>query len=258
MPRKKFITAAPFLPAELTIPKLRSAAANCRGCDLWKRATQTVFGQGAAPASVMLVGEQPGDKEDLAGHPFVGPAGKLLDEALIIAGIDKSDVYITNAVKHFNWAPDPRGKSQKAALLGNSSLQAVARGRNFCDPSADHYLPRSDRCPGALGKRIQCDAPARKIRPFSVRAARHGHGSSVLNSARPGRRVSPRTEASLYSGPRPRSWGASGAGASRVSQLISGPTVFPPPPLLPTADTASSARGIVCNFYEPLRQISQA
>src|SRR5215472_3040734 len=110
MPREKFTTATPFLPSKRTIDSLREAAKHCKGCDLWTRATQTVFGEGAADASVMLVGEQPGDKEDLAGHPFVGPAGRILDQALTAAGIDRNRVYITNVVKHFNWARDQHGK----------------------------------------------------------------------------------------------------------------------------------------------------
>jgi DNA polymerase len=101
-------SAADFLPASLTLPVLREAAAGCRGCELWERATQTVFGEGAALARIMLVGEQPGDKEDVAGRPFVGPAGKLLDEALEQAGIDRAEAYVTNAVKHFKW--EPKGK----------------------------------------------------------------------------------------------------------------------------------------------------
>ena len=80
-----------------------AAARDCRGCDLWSRATQTVFGEGPRSAKVLFVGEQPGDKEDLAGHPFVGPAGRLLDDALVEAGIDRKRVYVTNAVKHFKW-----------------------------------------------------------------------------------------------------------------------------------------------------------
>jgi uracil-DNA glycosylase len=89
---------------------LREAARSCRGCDLWKNATQTVFGEGNPRASVVLIGEQPGDKEDIAGHPFVGPAGRILDEALDAAGIDRKEVYVTNAVKHFSWTPAERGK----------------------------------------------------------------------------------------------------------------------------------------------------
>src|SRR5882757_2130765 len=108
--RDDFPSAIPFLPAQLTIPKLKAAAAKCKGCDLWKRATQTVFGEGSSRARIMLIGEQPGDKEDIAGHPFVGPAGKVLDEALAAAGIHRSGVYLTNAVKHFSWTPTERGK----------------------------------------------------------------------------------------------------------------------------------------------------
>src|SRR5436309_730465 len=96
-------SAADFLPDQPTLPKLREAAADCRGCHLWEVGTQTVFGEGARGAEVMFVGEQPGDQEDRAGRPFVGPAGRLLDEALVVAGIDRSTTYVTNAVKHFKW-----------------------------------------------------------------------------------------------------------------------------------------------------------
>jgi DNA polymerase len=99
----------PFAGAS-TIDELREAAASCRACDLWERATQTVFGEGRAGARLMLVGEQPGDREDRAGRPFVGPAGKLLDRALVDVGIDRDLVYVTNAVKHFKWKPEPQGK----------------------------------------------------------------------------------------------------------------------------------------------------
>ncbi len=90
---------------QLTLPALREAAAGCRACDLYKTGTQTVFGEGAEHAQVMFVGEQPGDREDREGKPFVGPAGHVLDEALEEAGIDRRHVYITNAVKHFKWKP---------------------------------------------------------------------------------------------------------------------------------------------------------
>jgi DNA polymerase len=89
--------------ARPTIASLRAQAEGCRNCDLWKRATQTVFGEGPARARVMLVGEQPGDEEDLSGRPFVGPAGRLLDAALVEAGLDRRQLYVTNAVKHFKW-----------------------------------------------------------------------------------------------------------------------------------------------------------
>ena len=101
-------SAAAYVPERPTLPRLREAAAGCRGCHLWERGTQTVFGEGARDADVMLVGEQPGDQEDVAGKPFVGPAGRLLDQALEEAGIDRRQAYVTNVVKHFKW--QPRGK----------------------------------------------------------------------------------------------------------------------------------------------------
>ena len=97
-----------LLPDQLTIPDLQEAASGCRACDLWKSGTQTVFGEGPPTARVLMVGEQPGDQEDRAGKPFVGPAGQVLDQALEAAGVDRSLVYVTNAVKHFKWVP--RGK----------------------------------------------------------------------------------------------------------------------------------------------------
>ena len=103
-------SAADFIPPRPTLSKLRAASRGCRGCDLFKLGTQTVFGEGPASARVMVVGEQPGDHEDKAGRPFVGPSGKLLDHAFDAAGIDRDDVYVTNAVKHFKWARDARTK----------------------------------------------------------------------------------------------------------------------------------------------------
>lgn len=108
MAKRRLQTAAPLIPAQATLPILRTAAAGCKACDLWKLGTQTVFGEGSGNASVMMVGEQPGDKEDIQGHPFVGPAGLVLDKALAAAGIDRKEVYVTNIVKHFKW--EPRGK----------------------------------------------------------------------------------------------------------------------------------------------------
>ncbi len=101
-------TAAPLIPPRATLNKLRTVAAECKACDLWKLGTQTVFGEGKSSSLIMFIGEQPGDKEDLAGRPFVGPAGALLDKSLEEAGIDRSKVYVTNVVKHFKW--EPRGK----------------------------------------------------------------------------------------------------------------------------------------------------
>jgi uracil-DNA glycosylase family protein len=101
-------SAADFLPASRSLAALREASRGCRGCDLYERATQTVFGEGESTADLVLVGEVPGDYEDRQGRPFVGPAGRLLDQALTAAGIDRREVYVTNAVKHFKWIQ--RGK----------------------------------------------------------------------------------------------------------------------------------------------------
>jgi DNA polymerase len=101
-------TAASLVPSRGGLPRLREAAAGCRACELWKHGTQTVFGEGTRNAEILFVGEQPGDKEDLAGRPFVGPAGRLFDKALEDAGIDRRRAYVTNVVKHFKWTG--RGK----------------------------------------------------------------------------------------------------------------------------------------------------
>ena len=109
MPRRKPVSsAADLIPEQLSLPLLKDAAADCRACDLWKKGTQTVFGDGRTRAKVMFVGEQPGNEEDLTGKPFVGPAGRLFDNALEEAGIDRKQTYVTNVVKHFKW--EPRGK----------------------------------------------------------------------------------------------------------------------------------------------------
>lgn len=105
-----------------TLDELRDAARECRACDLWKRGTQSVFGEGPSHARLVLVGEQPGDREDLSGQPFVGPAGRLLDRALADAGIDRRTVYVTNAVKHFKW--QPRGKARIHAKPSGAEVAA--------------------------------------------------------------------------------------------------------------------------------------
>ncbi len=106
-------SAAAYLPDRLTLTGLRHAARGCRGCPLWLRGTQTVFGEGLKRSRLMLVGEQPGDREDLTGRPFVGPAGRVLDEALELAGIARDDAYVTNVVKHFKWEPRGRRRLHK-------------------------------------------------------------------------------------------------------------------------------------------------
>ncbi|MDQ3991890.1 MAG: UdgX family uracil-DNA binding protein [Actinomycetota bacterium] len=106
-------SAAELIPPRPTLEALREAAAGCRACELWERGTQTVFGEGSNTADLVLVGEQPGDREDRTGKPFVGPAGRLLDDALEESGIDRSQVYVTNVVKHFNWVAKGKRRIHK-------------------------------------------------------------------------------------------------------------------------------------------------
>lgn len=112
------VSAAGFLPPERDLDSLREAADGCKGCDLWRDATQTVFGAGPPSAQLMLVGEQPGDREDLEGEPFVGPAGRLLDKAFEEAGITRNQVYVTNAVKHFKWRPAGKRRLHQTPRAG--------------------------------------------------------------------------------------------------------------------------------------------
>jgi DNA polymerase len=137
-------TAAPLVPPRPTLPALRQAAAGCRACDLWRRGTQTVFGEGAARAAVVLVGEQPGDQEDLQGRPFVGPAGKLLDRALEAAGLDRTKVYVTNVVKHFKW--EPRGKRR---IHSKPNAAEIAACRPWLEAEVAVVKPTVIVCLGA-------------------------------------------------------------------------------------------------------------
>src|SRR2546421_13124263 len=115
-------TAEAYLPERITLPALREAAEKCHGCPLYKTGTQTVFGEGRRDARVLMIGEQPGDQEDKAGKPFVGPAGRILDDALAEVGVDRHDVYVTNAVKHFKW--EPRGTRRIHSKPNAREIQA--------------------------------------------------------------------------------------------------------------------------------------
>jgi uracil-DNA glycosylase len=138
------VGAGKFLPAGRSIRELRAAAATCKGCELWRNATQTVFGDGSEHAKMMLIGEQPGDKEDLTGIPFSGPAGQLLDRGLVDAGIDREQVYITNAVKHFKWLP--RGKRR---LHQKPNGREIAACRPWLVAELEAIQPRVLVCLGA-------------------------------------------------------------------------------------------------------------
>jgi uracil-DNA glycosylase len=178
-------TAAPFVPPRPTLPKLREAAAGCRGCDLWKRGTQTVFGDGAPHARVMFVGEQPGDREDLEGKPFVGPAGRILDKGLEAAGIDRNDVFVTNAVKHFKW--EPRGKRRIHKKPNQLEINAC---RPWLEAEVSVVKPEVIVCLGAtaaqslLGRKFKVterrgELIAHDLAPFVVATV---HPSSILRA----------------------------------------------------------------------------
>ena len=153
------VGAEPFVPERRTLPALREAVQGCRGCDLYRNATQAVFGEGARHAEVLFVGEQPGDKEDLAGKPFVGPAGQLLDRALEEAGIDRSQTYVTNAVKHFKW--QARGKRR---IHQKPNWSEVTACRPWLEAELDVVQPSVARLPG-------CDRGAVPPRPRLPRHA---------------------------------------------------------------------------------------
>jgi len=178
-------TAADQLPARLSLTSLREAARGCRACPLWREATQTVFGEGRRGARLVLVGEQPGDREDLEGRPFVGPAGRLLDEALEEAGIERRDAYLTNAVKHFKWTPrGPRRIHQKP------NASEVAACRPWLRGELDVVKPSVLVCLGAvaaqtlLGRSVRVTSD--RGRPFETELAAVAfatvHPSSILRA----------------------------------------------------------------------------
>jgi uracil-DNA glycosylase len=144
MPRSKLPGASAFVPGDASLKQLQEAVQQCRGCDLYRCATQAVFGSGRSHARIVMVGEQPGDKEDLAGLPFVGPAGQLLDRALVEAGIDRADVYVTNAVKHFKF--EERGKRR---IHKKPSEAEIAACNPWLDAELTHIRPDLIVCLGA-------------------------------------------------------------------------------------------------------------
>jgi uracil-DNA glycosylase len=148
--------ATPWVPGSRDLGDLESAAHECRGCELWQPATQVVFSAGAASASVFLVGEQPGDREDEQGEPFVGPAGRLLDEALAGAGIDRQSAYLTNAVKHFRF--EQRGKRR---IHQKPDVRHVAACRPWLDAELDAVDPAVVVAMGATAARAVLERPVK-------------------------------------------------------------------------------------------------
>lgn len=180
-------TAAALIPPQPTLENLRESAAGCKACDLWIKGTQTIFGEGTERAPIMFIGEQPGDKEDLTGHPFVGPAGRILNEALEEVGIDRAEVYVTNIVKHFSWVPDERGKRRIHKKPKYSEIKAC---RPWLDAEIAVIRPKVVICLGAtaaqglLGKEFSVMRERGKfvrssIAPFVMATV---HPSSILRA----------------------------------------------------------------------------
>lgn len=186
VPPTRNASAAPWVPAEGGLSVLREAARGCRGCDLYAHATQTVFGEGPAHAGLVLVGEQPGDREDQEGHPFVGPAGQLLDRALEAAGIDRSRAYVTNVVKHFKWE---RGTGKRRIHSKPNEVE-IRACRPWLEAELDRLKPRVLVCLGAtaaqalLGRsfRITVSRGQWIPSPLAPHVMATAHPSSVLRA----------------------------------------------------------------------------
>ncbi len=185
MPSGSQSTAAPLIPVRATLTSLRAVAAGCRACPLWKTATQTVFGEGRAKAKIVFIGEQPGNEEDLEGRPFVGPAGKLLNRAFVEAGINRSEVYLTNTVKHFKWEP-----SGKRRLHKKPNAREIAACRPWLDAELRVLKLALIVCLGAtaaqalLGKdfRVGRQRGAWSRLPSGERILATVHSSSILRA----------------------------------------------------------------------------
>ena len=185
------VNAAPFVPRSATLNELRVAAQGCRGCELYRHATQAVLGEGRSGARIVMIGEQPGDKEDLAGRPFVGPAGRLLDRALLEAGISRDDVYITNAVKHFKF--EERGKRR---IHKKPSGAEIAACMPWLEAELTCVRPEMIVCLGATAAQAMIDRQHRVLkdrgrffdRPAGGKITATVHPSAVLRSPDPARR----------------------------------------------------------------------
>jgi DNA polymerase len=178
-------TAAALIPERPTLKSLREAAAGCKACPLWESGTQTVFGEGGAHADVVFVGEQPGDREDLEGRPFVGPAGQLLDRALEEVEIDRSQVYVTNVVKHFKWKPQGTRRIHQ-----KPNWREIAACRPWLDAEVAVLKPRVLVCLGATAAQALLGRDFRVSRqrgelvdsPLAPKAIATVHPSSILRA----------------------------------------------------------------------------
>jgi uracil-DNA glycosylase len=185
-------SASDFLPIAHDLPALKDAASKCHGCELYRRATQVVFGEGNREATIFLIGEQPGDKEDLQGKPFVGPAGQLLDKCLAAAGIDRSTTYVTNAVKHFKW--EPRGKIRLHQKPNSLEISAC---RPWLESEIEAVHPAIIVCLGATAAQSLLGSQFRLTKHRGeVHSTRYGpvtatiHPSAILRMPEPDAKAS--------------------------------------------------------------------
>src|SRR5918996_3963418 len=177
-----------LIPPRPTLTSLKSAAAGCRACDLWKKGTQTVFGEGGRRSNVLFVGEQPGNEEDLTGKPFVGPAGRLFDNALQEAGIDRKQTYVTNVVKHFKW--EPRGKRR---IHKKPNAMEIAACRPWLEAEIALVKPEVVVCLGATAAQTLLGSSSRPLSRRGCSRPCTPRRSCALPTTRPG---APRPRAS--------------------------------------------------------------
>jgi DNA polymerase len=184
VPRREKPSAAPLIPPSPTLETLRAVAAGCQACDLYQRATQTVFGAGRPDARIVFVGEQPGNDEDKQGEPFVGPAGRLLDSCLVEAGIDRTQCYVTNAVKHFKW--EPRGKRrlhQKPNATEIFACNPWLKAELSLVPAKVVVCLGATAAQAILGKEFRVTKSRGQLLPFGeARALATVHPSSILRA----------------------------------------------------------------------------
>lgn len=189
--RAKAADATPWVPERHTITAMREAVQACRGCPLYQRATQAVFGDGPVKARLLIMGEVPGDKEDLAGHPFVGPAGRLLDEALEQAGLSRRKVYLTNAVKHFKW--EPKGARR---MHSRPSAREITACRPWWEAEVEAVHPETILCLGAtaaqavLGRSFRLTKQRGELLPsaYAPSILATYHPSAILRAPKPEQR----------------------------------------------------------------------
>jgi uracil-DNA glycosylase len=191
-PPSTFKPATEFFPRSRALPELQRAALDCRACDLWRTGTQTVFGEGGREAEVVFVGETPGDQEDRQGRPFVGPAGRLLDEGLQEAGIDRSHIYVTNVVKHFKWEPLGRGERRLHKKPSDAEIKTC---KPWLEAEIEALQPRVLVCLGSTAAQALLGKAFRVTRERGKPLPSRNGGPTVIATVHPSSVLRARTDA---------------------------------------------------------------